>query len=138
MDAITLKTHYVYNLIYISIFDYDKYYNELYKNAIKYGMTKKQFWEEIEWQDYYVYEEAYVEKLHEQTHIQGYYNYIAFSTIYANMFSKDKSKAENYPTLNLYLQSKENNQENKVIEHKVKITKENLDKVYQNRLANCY
>lgn len=101
-------------------------------------MTRKEFWEEIKWQDYFIYEDAYLERLHEETHLQGYYNYIAFSTIYSNMFNKDKSKSESYPTLNLYLQSKEKKQDNKVVDNKVKITKENLDKVYQNRLANCY
>lgn len=138
MDELTLKAKYVYNIIYISIFDYDQYYNELYKNAIKYGITKKEFWEELEWQDYFIYEEAYLEKLHEQTHLQGYYNYLAFSTIYANMFNKDKSKIESYPTSNLYLQFKDNKDKNNEIKSNVKITKDNLEQVFQNRLANCY
>ena len=67
---------YIISVLYILNLDYEEYYNDLFKNALKYGLSRKEFWYEILWQEYFLYEEAYYEKLHETTHMQGYYNLI--------------------------------------------------------------
>ena len=81
----------MFGLFKIMNFDYDKYYFDIYKNAIKYGMTREDFWLNCEWKEYFAYEEAYYEKLHETSHIQGMYNYIALTTVVGNIF---KNKGE--------------------------------------------
>ena len=68
IEAKTIQN--IINFITILNFDYDSYYMTLLKNALKYGMKKEEFWKD-NIQDYFVYEEAYVEKIHEQSHIQG-------------------------------------------------------------------
>ena len=135
MDEIEKFASFIYTLIYVSVFDYDDYYNKLFKNAIKYGMSRNEFWYICEWKEYFIYEEAYIEKMHEQAHIQGFYSFIALNTSLSNAFKKKEDKAVEYPSENMLTQQK------KVIETKVikeKITKENLQSVYMNRLANCY
>lgn len=65
-------------------------------------MSFQEFWHsEIE--VYYAYELAYIEKLHETNHLQGYYNYLALQTIFSNMFKKSGEKEEEYPKENLYI-----------------------------------
>lgn len=64
-------------------------------------MSIKEFWHS-DLNDYYAYELAYTEKLHETTHLQGYYNYLALQTIFSNMFKKSGEKVEEYPKENLY------------------------------------
>ena len=132
----------MYNVMFIITFDYDKHYNELLKNALKYGMNSREFWYDNDYKDYFLYEEAYFEKLHEQTHIQGYYNYIAFNTVLSNAFM-DKNKGQKpveYPKENIYITSMEKSdiKQNNNVKSNVKLTKENLQKVYMSRLANCY
>lgn len=122
--------------------DYDKYYNEIFKNALKYGMSKEDFWNGADWKDYFIYEEAYLERLHEQTHIQGYYNFIAFSTVMSNAFM-DKNKGNKpleYPVNNIYHESKEKLAKGVKTTNKgnLKLNKDNLQQVYMNRLANIY
>lgn len=141
MDELTKKAYYIYSIILLINFDYEKYYRELFKNALKYGMTKNQFWYE-DYKDYFIYEEAYQERLHEQTHIQGYYNCIAYNVVLANAFSSIKSnnKTLNYPEIDIYSQykKKSNKNENTSVIDNVKITKENLNQVFIQRLSNCY
>lgn len=141
MDELTLKAYYIYNIIILLNFNFDKYYNELFKNALKYGMTKNQFWYE-DYADYYIYEEAYQERLHEQTHIQGYYNCIAFNIVLSNAFADTKKDAKliNYPEIDIYSQYKQklNDSENNKTHDNVKITKENLNENFQQRLLECY
>ena len=141
-DKLNYLAYYIYNIIFILVFDYDKYYNELFKNALKYGMSRNDFWYGNDWKDYLIYEDAYYERLHEQTHIQGYYNYIAFNTILSNAFMDKKkgNKPLNYPEHNLYQENMKNI--DKAVKttntSNVKLNKENLQQVYMNRLANCY
>ena len=119
-------------------FDYDKYYDELLKNALKYGMSRNDFWYGSNYKDYFLYEEAYYEKMHEQTHIQGYYNYIALNVVLSNMFM-DKNKGNKplvYPEKNIYASAKEKRVVGDITS--VKTTKENKQKVFMKRLANCY
>ena len=145
MDELTLEkklAYYIYSILSILVFNYDRYYNDLFKNALKYGMSKNDFWYGDSWKDYFIYEEAYYERLHEQTHIQGYYNFIAFNTIVNNIFldKKKGNKPLNYPERNIYQESKENAHKGVKNTNKgnIPLTKENLQKVYMNRLANCY
>lgn len=149
MDGINSKQNietqialYVYSVFVITIFDYEKYYNDLLKNALKYGMSRNDFWYGESWEDYFLYEEAYYEKLHEQTHIQGYYNFVAFNTVLHNAFldKKKGDKPQNYPTSSIYQESKEKALEGSKTSKKqnVRVTKENLQNVYMNRLANVW
>ena len=133
---------YVYSVFVITIFDYEKYYNDLLKNALKYGMSRNDFWYGESWEDYFLYEEAYYEKLHEQTHIQGYYNFVAFNTVLHNAFldKKKVDKPQNYPKSIIYQEIKEKSLEGSKTSKKqnVRVTKENLQNVYMNRLANVW
>lgn len=58
-------------------------------------MTCEQFWYDdpnlLE-----VYQRAYYRKVHEEAHINGYYNFIAMSTAIYNGFRKKGSKAQDY------------------------------------------
>ena len=141
-DIRKYQAYYIYNILLITIIDYDKQYNELFKNALKYGMSKEDFWNGGDYKDYFIYEEAYLERLHEQTHIQGYYNFIAFNTCLQNAFidKKKGDKALEYPSNNLYQESIKN--ANKTLENtnkgKTKVTRENIQQKYMNSLANCY
>lgn len=122
-------------------FDYEDYYKQLLKNALKYGMSSNEFWYGETYTDYFLYEEAYYERLHEEKHIQGYYNFIAFNVILSNAFidKKKGNKPLSYPDMNIYQESKKKLKIDKNNGFKKeKITKENLQSVYMNRLANCY
>lgn len=136
MDELTYKSYYVFNIIYITTFNYDKYYQELLKNALKYGMSFNDFWYNTKCEDYYLYEKSYYERLDESSHIEGYYNYIALKSIVSSIFAKNKEDIMNYPTNNLLKQAEIDKISKKVTNEK--ITKENLDEVFRNRLKNCY
>lgn len=140
MDAKLIKAYYVYSIIFITTFDYDKYYQDLYRNALKYGMTSKEFWYELDYKDYFIYEEAYYDKLHETAHIQGLYNYIALQIIAGNILAKKGAKPLEYPSMSIYTTEREKRLENSTngLKKEVKITKENLQQTFMNRLANCY
>lgn len=142
MDELTLRAYYIYNLFFIIVFNYDRYYDDLLKNALKYGMSRNDFWYGEDYKEYFLYEEAYYERLHEQTHIQGYYNYIAFNTVLSNAFmdTKKGQKPINYPQMNIYMETKEKRvkNENNKVKNNVKLTKENLQQKFMSRLANCY
>lgn len=130
---------YILNFFYIIVFDYDKYYFELLKNALKYGMTSERFWNN-DTREYYCYQEMYYERIHEQSHIQGLYSYTALSTIVNNLFAKNKNEGIEYPKQDFYTQDKEKRLKNDFnsVKTSVKITKDNLHNVYMNKLANCY
>lgn len=142
LDELNLKAEYVYNLILITILDYDKIYDDLLKNAIKYGMSVKEFFENNDFKIYYFYEEAYFEKLHDEKHIQGLYNFIAFNAVISNalMDSKQGGKPLEYPTQNLYDSYQRNiinqTQSNKIT--KQNVTPSNIGKALQQRLSECY
>lgn len=108
------------------------------KNAIKYGMTPKEFWHS-DINDYYAYEIAYVEKLHETTHLQGYYNYIALQTIFSNMFRKDGEKVEHYPKQNLYIEFENNNgNSNEIKQEKPKNRELELEIEFRKKMMMFY
>lgn len=130
IEAKTIQN--IINFITILNFDYDSYYMTLLKNALKYGMKKEEFWKD-NIQDYFVYEEAYVEKIHEQSHIQGLYNYIAIETICANLFKKKGEKTSEYPKESLLLK---NDKKQNVKNIKPK-KKEDIEQIYFEKLAQC-
>lgn len=138
MDELTIKARYVFNAILITIFDYEKYYSNLLKNALKYGMSRSDFWYGEDYKDYFLYEEAYYERLHETSHIQGYYNYIALNTIVGNVLKKKSDKAIEYPRMNILSSAKENTLETAKNNVKQEITKENLEEMYRKRLSKCF
>lgn len=139
LDYNKIKLMYLINFFKVIILDYDNHYLELMKNALKYGMTKQEFWFD-DLREYYVYEEAYIEKLHETSHIQGLYSYIALQTVAGNVFQKKGEKPLEYPITNIYAQEKEKTLvgHKKTLTSSVKVTKENLQEVYMNKLAKCY
>lgn len=121
--------------------DIDTYYYDLLEQAIEYGMTPKQFWEE-EVEMFFCYRNAYLQKLHNQCHIQGLYNFMAYSISIANMFKKNKNDKIEYPKDNLLKTSLEEHinkiNEKKVILKSNQVTKKNLEEQYRLRLMNCY
>lgn len=122
----------------MSNFDYEKHYSDLLKNALKYGMTRSEFWYGEDYRDYFLYQEAYYERLHETSHIQGYYNYIALSTIMGNMLAKKGSQALEYPRANILSQEKEKALKNENTKRLESMNKQELKEYYQNKLSQCY
>ena len=134
IDIEAKKIQNAINFITIINFDYDSYYMTLLKNALKYGMTRNDFWNN-DIQEYFAYEEAYVEKAHEQSHIQGLYNYIALETVCANLFKKKGEKTSNYPGENL-LEKNRNVSTPKEVSRKPKTPAE-VEQLYFSKLARC-
>lgn len=148
MATINKNNSYISNLIkfidgiiqIISI-DIDYQYEELYKNALKYGMSKNEFWYGEDYKEYFLYEEAYYERLHETSHIQGYYNYIALSTTMSNMFKNKGDKGIEYPEMNILSSQREKsfNEAKNGFKQSVKnITQENVSKVNRKTLLTYY
>lgn len=107
--------------------DVDKNYYDMLCIAIEYGMTPKQFWEE-DIQLLYVYQKAYVNRLHRETHLQGLYNELAFSVVIGKAFSKKENKKINYPKEDVYNPFK---QENKKVERKQPTQQMSMNDMYQ-------
>ncbi len=120
--------------------DIEEYYNDMFKNALKYGMSSNEFWYGTNYKDYFLYEEAYYERLHETSHIQGYYNYISLTTALGNAFRQKGSKALEYPSINILASQKEKalKRENSNGKRRIKITQENKQQVYIDSFKNCY
>lgn len=64
-------------------------------------MTIEQFWHDDP-KLIYVYQKVYLNKLHQEAHIQGYYNFIGLTIALGNAFRKKGQQAEEYPTKSLY------------------------------------
>ena len=120
--------------------DIDEIYYQLLENAIEYGMTPKQFWED-DIEEYYCYQYAYLKKLHNTCHTQGLYNYVALSIALGNAFREKNKKPLEYPQENILatrLKEIEQEQKQNAIYKAQNITKQNLEEQYRLRLANCY
>ena len=117
--------------------DIDEFYYQLLENAIEYGMTPKQFWEE-DIEIYYCYQYAYLNKLHTSCHTQGLYNYLALSVVIGNAFRKTSTKPLEYPKDNLLetnLKELKKEQQKQISSN---VTRQNLEEQYRLRLASCY
>lgn len=68
-------------------------------------MTIEQFWHDDP-KLIYVYQKAYLNKLHQEAHTQGYYYFIGLTTALGNAFRKKGQKAEEYPKKPLYTSEK--------------------------------
>lgn len=139
LDYNQLLLKYLINFFRVIILDYDKEYNNMFKNALKYGMKKEDFWYGDN-KEYYIYEDAYIERLHETSHIQGLYTYTALQVLVNNLFidTKKGEKEEHYPDNNFYIDYKEKRLKSAKNNIKNKVTKDNLQSVYMNSLNNCY
>jgi hypothetical protein len=78
----------------------DYYFFEELPLALEYGMTPQQFWEEDE-DLFYVYQQAYVNKKHNEAHLIGLYVELAIEIGVNNLFAK-KSEKQNYPYEDVY------------------------------------
>ncbi len=141
IDYKTFKAYYVYNIVFVMTYDYDKYYKELFKNALKYGMSKNEFWNGQDYDDYFVYEEAYYEKMHETQHIGGLYNFIAISSALGGKTSDGKPLR--YPDNNYLYQQKnkaKNAQSNSSLDKGrfKEVKKEKMQELYMSELAHYY
>lgn len=129
--------NYIENLNKFLVQDIDEFYYQLIENAIEYGMTIKQFWEE-DIEIFYCYQYAYLRKLHNTCHTQGLYNYMALGVALGNVLKKKGTKDLDYPKENLLeVNLKEIENQNKKVYTK-KVNKENLEEQYRLRLASCY
>ena len=125
--------------------DIDEYYYDLLEQALEYGMTPYQFWEE-DIEQFYCYRNAYLKRTHTLCHIQGLYYQIALSTTLSNILKKKGEKSAEYPKNNLFDQGLEaplikvKDDRNEMIKRKItkNISRENLEEQYRLRLANCY
>lgn len=73
------------------------YYFEELPLALQYGMNEEQFWDG-RCDLIYVYEKAYINRIHTEAYLQGAYVEIALSTTMANMFRKKGAKPIAYPS----------------------------------------
>lgn len=69
--------------------------------ALEYGQSVDEFWNGDPML-LYAYQKAYVNKIHKQSHIQGMYNFVAFSYSIANSFKKRTDKPIEYPKEDIY------------------------------------
>lgn len=114
-------------LIEVLKIDIDNNYYDLLSMAIEYGMTPNQFWYD-DIQLLYIYQKAYINRLHRQTHLQGLYNELAFSVVIGKAFSKRENKKINYPKEDVYNPFK---QENKKVERKQPTQQMSMNDMYQ-------
>lgn len=131
---------YIENINQFITQDIDETYYQLLENAIEYGMTPKQFWED-DIEEYYCYQYAYLKKLHNTCHTQGLYNFVALSVVIGNAFREKNKKPLEYPQENILatrLKEIEQEQKQNAIYKAQNVTKQNLEEQYRLRLANCY
>lgn len=85
--------------------------------ALEYGMSVDEFWNGDP-DLIHAYREAYINKLHRQAHIQGLYNFNAYSVVLSNAFSKREGKKAEYPKTDIYnpLNEKNNSKEKTFVE----------------------
>lgn len=132
------------NLKTLYSIDIDNYYYDLLEQAIEYGMTPEQFWED-DIEVFYCYQNAYLKKIHRISHLQGLYTNMAINISLANVLKKKSSNNIEYPKEDMFTQSinkvineindNNNNDNNKI---KSKVTKDNLEEQYRLRLSKCY
>lgn len=118
--------------------DIDDYYYDLLEQALEYGMTPKQFWEE-DMEQFYCYRNAYFKKIHRVSHIQGLYNNIAIGICLANCLKKKSDKSLEYPKEDLF-STNINEVLNEFNKEKIitKVNKNNFEEQYRLRLSKCY
>ena len=78
----------------------DYYFFEELPLALEYGMTPQQFWEEDE-DLFFVYQQAYINRKHNEAHLIGLYVELAVEIGINNLFAK-KSEKQNYPYEDVY------------------------------------
>lgn len=138
------------NLIEIIRQDIEEYYFQILESAIEYGLSVKDFWD-CEIDVFYCYENAYLSKLHNQTHLQGYYNYVALTIVLSNILRNKNDKELKYPEENYYIQylkGLEDKEEKSIIRRGKRIqngkgdiglgNKESFEEIYRDRLSQCY
>lgn len=93
------------------------YFVEELPLALEYGMSPHQFWEE-DIDLFYAYQKAYVNRVHNQAHLIGLYNELAFSVTMANAFRNKNSDVVPYPKEDVYnpLKTKAKDKEKTFIE----------------------
>lgn len=72
------------------------YFVEELPLALEYGMTPHQFWDE-DADLFYAYQQAYINKLHKQAHVQATYNSLATYLGIANAFREKGAEYIQYP-----------------------------------------
>lgn len=77
------------------------YFVEELPLALEYGMSPHQFWEE-DIDLFYAYQKAYVNRVHNQAHLIGMYNELAYSVTMANAFRQKNSDVVSYPKEDVY------------------------------------
>lgn len=77
------------------------YFVEELPLALEYGMSPHQFWEE-DIDLFYAYQKAYVNRVHNQAHLIGLYNELAYSVTMANAFRQKNSDVVSYPKEDVY------------------------------------
>lgn len=94
-------------------------------------MTPEQFWND-DGTLFYVYEKAYITKLHTESHIQGMYNYLALETIFSNAFAKKGTKKVEYPKEAIFSPYNEKYLKSKEIQ---KMTEKEKDQIYRKKMS---
>lgn len=93
-------------------------------------MTIEQFWyDDIEL--FYVYQKAYINRIHTQAHINGLYINLALSVTFGNMFKKNGSQAFEYPKKDVFNPFNENVSANNQSYIASIDTTKNNNKIYQ-------
>lgn len=77
------------------------YYVEELPLAIEYGMSIDEFWNgDIDL--IFIYQKAYINRLHKQSHIQGLYTKLALELAMSNAFKRKEDKYINFPNQDIY------------------------------------
>lgn len=116
--------HKLSNTCHFINLDIDKEYYELLSLALEYGMTSQCFWNN-DLQEFYCYQVAYINKMSNKAYQQGYYNYVGFSTVIANVFKDKNTPVQEYPKENIFnpfYKQKQNTQQ-----AKQNVAKQNVD-----------
>lgn len=108
------------------------FFNEELPLAIEYGMPLDEFWNG-EYDLFFAYQKAYINKVHRQCHIQGLYNQMALMSVMGNMFKKKDAKPIEYPKEDVFNPFKSSNIEsnnNQTLLSSIDTTKSNRE-LYQ-------
>lgn len=98
-SPITIILKELSNLVSFITLDVDVEYYELLSLAIEYGMKPNEFWNN-DIQEFYCYQVAHINKSYNEAYQNGFYNYVAFSTVMANVFKEKNKPVQEYPKEN--------------------------------------
>ncbi len=134
-------------IVALNLEDIDETYDKMLEDALSYGMTIKEFWEN-DLKGYLTYQKAYLRKIHRESHIQGLYVNMAIISNVSAILGKKGNKPVEYPQQDLFATQLEKESIEKEMQSKTrktekwipreKITKDNLEEAFTQRMLSYY